>query len=226
MYQNPRRLRRPEERVGNVTNADLPPPAPHDNESSLVARLRARDPSLFNQLTESWHASMRSVALNFVRSPEDAEEVIQETWLAALSGLDRFECRSAFKTWLFRILVNRARSRGKREHRVIPFSALALSGSDVDQNSAGGQDTVASWTDVPSGAPDPEQTVLATELRDLLESAVNSLPRVQRLVISLRDIEGWSAEEVCGALQITPVNQRVLLHRARMRVRELLAPYF
>lgn len=225
MYQNPRRLRRPEERVGNVTNADLPPPAPHDNESSLVARLRARDPSLFNQLAESWHASMLRVALDFVRSREDAEEVIQETWLAALSGLDRFQGRSAFKTWLFRILIYRARSRGKREHRVIPFSALAASRSDVDQ-SAGAQDTFASWTDVASGAPDPEQTVLAAELRHLLESAVNSLPRTQRLVISLRDIEGWSAEEVCGALQITPVNQRVLLHRARMRVRELLVPYF
>ena len=226
MYQNPRRLRRPEERVGNVTNADLPPPAAYDNESSLVARLRARDPSLFNQLAESWHASMLRVALNFVRSREEAEEVIQETWLAALSGLDRFEGRSAFKTWLFRILVYRARSRAKREHRVVPFSALAPAGSDVDRVSAGVPHTAASWTDVPSGGPDPEQTVLTAELRRVLESAVNSLPRTQRLVISLRDIEGWSAEEVCAALQITPVNQRVLLHRARMRVRELLVPYF
>ena len=226
MYQNPRRLRRPEERVGNVTNADLPPPALQHDEASLVARLRARDHAVFNQLAHNLHTPMLRVALNFVRSPEEAEEVIQETWLAALSGLGRFEGRSSFKTWLFRILVNRARTRAKREHRVIPFSALPVLDDRTGESAPYLRQAADAAVDVASGAADPEQQVLDDELRAVLETAVNSLPRVQRLVISLRDIEGWSSEEVCQLLKLTPANQRVVLHRARMRVRELLAPYF
>ncbi len=226
MYHNPRRLRRPEERVGNLTNADLPPPTWHDDEASLVARLRARDHAIFNQLAHNFYAPMLRVAMNFVRSPEEAEEVIQETWLAALSGLDRFEGRSSFKTWLFRILINRARTRAKRENRVVPFSALPVSDDTGGGSMPYFRPASSGAVDIVSRAADPEQQVLAGELRAVLEKAVNSLPRVQRLVISLRDIEGWSSEEVCELLKLTPANQRVVLHRARLRVREMVRSYF
>lgn len=198
MYHNPRRLRRPEERVGNVTNADLPPP----------------DSAAFTELHDRYYPSMLRVARSFVRSREEAEEVIQETWLAALSGLDRFAGRSSFRTWLFRILINRARTRGKRENRMVTFSALAP-GDDEDRW----------WEAAASPEANPEQDVLALELRTVLEAAVSALPRTQQLVITLRDIEGWSAQEVCDALDLSPANQRVLLHRARMKVREQLLPY-
>ena len=210
MYQNPRRLRRPEERVGNLTNADLPPPTHvgvHD--AALVEGIRNRDERAFQHLLDRYYSSMLRVASAFVRTPDEAEEVVQETWLAVLSGIDRFEGRSAFKTWLFRILVNRARSRAKREARSIPFSALPVA-----------------FEESHPGADSSEQEVLDAELRALLEKAVASLPRVQRLVISMRDVEGWSGPEVCSALGLSESNQRVLLHRARMKVREHLAPYF
>ena len=210
MYQNPRRLRRPEERVGNVTNADLPPPAlSRMADAVLVQLIRNRDERAFQQVLDRYYSSMLRVASAFVRTTDEAEEVVQETWLAVLSGIDSFEGRSSFKTWLFRILINRARSRARREARSIPFSALPLA-----------------FEDSFPGAASPEQDVLAAEVRALLESAIASLPRAQRLVISLRDVEGWSAQEVCGALALTESNQRVLLHRARMKVRAQLAPYF
>jgi RNA polymerase sigma-70 factor (ECF subfamily) len=210
MYQNPRRLRRPEERVGNVTNADLPPPARSRTEDGVLVQLiRDRDERAFQQVLDRYYSSMLRVASAFVRTRDEAEEVVQETWMAVLSGIDRFEGRSAFKTWLFRILINRARSRARREARSIPFSALPLA-----------------FEDSLPGAVSPEHDVLAAEVRALLESAIASLPRAQRQVISLRDVEGWSAQEVCGALALTESNQRVLLHRARMKVRDQLAPYF
>jgi RNA polymerase sigma-70 factor (ECF subfamily) len=160
---------------------------------------------------------MLRVALNFVRSPEEAEEVIQETWIAALAGIDKFEGRASFKTWLFRILINRARTRAKREARSIPLSALA----PADAVSA----IVPHDLSHSARQPDPEQELMNDELRLFIERAVASLPRPQRVVISLRDIEGWSAQETCAALRISAGHQRVLLHRARMRVRELLMPY-
>jgi RNA polymerase sigma-70 factor (ECF subfamily) len=198
MYQNPRRLRRPEERVGTFTNADLPPP----------------DEAGFRELHDRYYPAMLRVARSFVRSPEEAEEVIQETWIAALSGIDRFEGRSSFRTWLFRILVNRARTRGKRESRMVPFSTLASDDAEYRY-----------YEQTTSPAANPEEAVLDGELRGLLESAVAQLPRMQQLVISMRDIEGWSADEVCAALELSPANQRVLLHRARMKVRQQLRPY-
>ncbi len=223
MFENPRRLRRPEERVGIVTNADLPPPMVRDEDSNLVARIRARDESAFAQLLDRYHVAMARVARMYVRSPEEAEEVIQDTWIAVLSGIDRFEGRSAFKTWLFRILINRARTRAKREARSIPLSALS-SEEHADRATPVIELEPYSWAhSVP--AADPEQAVLDGELRAVLDRAVNTLPDQQRAVISLRDIEGWPADEVCAALNISDGNQRVLLHRARLRVREALSPY-
>ncbi|HET9441353.1 MAG TPA: sigma-70 family RNA polymerase sigma factor [Longimicrobiales bacterium] len=216
MYQNPRRLRRPEERVGTVTNADLPPPATaNEHETALVQRLRARDDATFQKLHDDYYSAMLRVARNFVRSREEAEEVIQETWIAVVSGIGRFEGRSTFKTWLFRILMNRARARAKREARMVPFSSFSSDLADGNLHVA----------DARAGS-DPEQAVLERELRERIERAVASLPRMQNLVLSLRDIEGWPSEEVCRTLAITDSNQRVLLHRARMKVREQLLPYF
>jgi RNA polymerase sigma-70 factor (ECF subfamily) len=208
VYQNPRRLRRPEERVGNVTNADLPPPAGANDSHLLAHRLRARDEAAFRQLFHQLYPAMLRVARSFVRTIDEAEEVIQETWLAVLHGIDRFEGRSSLKTWIFRILVNRARTRARREARTVAFFALPAGSDDFAATTVG-----------------PEQAAIDNELRLVLERAVASLPRVQRRVISLRDIEGWSADEVCEALDLSPANQRVVLHRARMRVREMLAPY-
>lgn len=223
MFDNPRRLRRPEERVGNVTNADLPPPALLQDDAFLTARIRARDESVFEQLFDRYYPAMLRVAIAYVRSAEEAEEVIQETWIAVLAGIHKFEARSSFKTWMFRILINRARSRAKREARSIPWSAISAEpGADGIADVA----APAAWAPAHAqAAASPEQAVLDGELHAVVERAVASLPRLQRMVIALRDIEGWSAEEVCASLNITAGNQRVLLHRARMRVRELISPY-
>jgi RNA polymerase sigma-70 factor (ECF subfamily) len=148
------------------------------------------------------------MAMQFVQRPEEAEEVVQETWIAVLAGIDRFEGRSAFKTWLFRILINLARTRAKREARAIPFSAL----SSTDQ--------VRVEDEFKCTGPTHD-----TELSAVLERGIRSLPRTQRIVISLRDVEGWTAREVCNVLNMSSVSQRVTLHRARMRMRELISPY-
>jgi RNA polymerase sigma-70 factor (ECF subfamily) len=215
VYDNPRRLRRPEERVGQLTNADLPPPAAHnaDQDTALLAGLRARDDAAFGQLIDRYYSPMLRLATSFVRSRDEAEEVIQDTWLAVLAGIDGFQGKSSFRTWLFRILVNRARARGKREARMIPLSATA---ADVD-----------SALPVFASAPvrSPEHELLGAELRAAIAAAIDGLPPEQRRVITLRDVEGWSAPEVCAALDLTPGNQRVVLHRARLHVRTALQPY-
>jgi RNA polymerase sigma-70 factor (ECF subfamily) len=217
MYQNPRRLRRPEERVGTVTNADLPPPfALTDEDSSLVQRLRTRDDSAFQQVFDRYYSSMLRVAATFVRTPDEAHEVIQETWIAVMESIDEFQGRASFRTWLFRILINRARTRAQREARVIAFSTLGIDAA---------VEAAAPWPGVEPARNDPEQMLLNSELRARLEAALQGLPRSQRLVISLRDVEGWSAREVCAALGLSASNQRVLLHRARLHVRAALRPY-
>ncbi len=223
MYQNPRRLRQPEERVGHLTNAALPPPAADFADTDLVARMRARDETVFQQLIHRYYSSMLRVAANFVRSTDEAEEVIQETWIAVMKGIDRFQGRSSLQTWIFRILINRARTRARREARVIPFGALAP--AHVDEHAARFEDVATAWPGTGSLAPDPEQMLLNAELRALLEQAIAKLPRKQRLVISLRDVEGWTADEVCHALGVNDSNQRVLLHRARLKVRAAIAGY-
>jgi RNA polymerase sigma-70 factor (ECF subfamily) len=209
MYDNPRRLRRPEERVGQLTNADLPPPAAAhaDVDAALIAELRARDERAFEQLVDRYYASMLRVATGFVRSREEAEEVIQETWIAVFSGIHRFEGKSTFRTWLFRILVNRARTRARREARTVPFSAI---GDPLDAEPAPG---------------DASERVLNRELRAAIAAALQTLPADQRTVVTLRDVEAWTAGEVCDALEISAANQRVLLHRGRVRMRAALLPY-
>ena len=162
------------------------------------------------------------MARSFVRSEAVAEEVVQDTWLAVVRGLDAFEERSSLKTWIFNILVNRARTRAVREARTVPFSTLAAEaeGPTVDPSRFGADDM---WAAPPRRlATDPEHRLLAQELRGELLAAVGALPDGQRGVIALRDLAGLPSEEVCELLDLTPGNQRVLLHRARARVRTAL----
>ena len=201
---------------------------PHD--SQLVAALRAGDEATFVQVVREWHPSMLRVAQIFVPSRAIAEDVVQETWLRVLGALDRFEGRSSLKTWVFRILVNTAKTRAQREGRVLPFSALNNPGripeAAVDPDRFRPEDDErypGHWSSPPRELP--EERLLAAETRQLIAAAIDSLPATQAAVIRLRDVDGWSSEEVRNALDISEVNQRVLLHRARAKVRRALEDY-
>jgi RNA polymerase sigma-70 factor, ECF subfamily len=172
---------------------------------------------------------MLRIALLYVSSRAVAEEVVQETWLAVLTGIERFEGRSTLKTWLFRILTNKAKTRGQREGRTVPFSALAADGDEgetaveVDRFLGPGHRGAWGWAAPPRGVP--EERLLAAEARERIEEAIAALPPAQRAVITLRDVEGLSAEEACNVLGLTETNQRVLLHRARSKVRAAFERY-
>lgn len=205
-----------------------PPPV---DEEALVAALRAGDETAFSELVRRNNASLLRLARAFVPSQAVAEEVVQETWLAVIQGIDRFEQRSSVRHWLFRILVNRARTRGVRERRSVPFSALASaegserdSGVDADSFFAPGHPLAGRWS-APPGAwtTSPEDALLAKETREVIARAIDRLPRAQGAVLTLRDVTGMGAEEVCRVLGINDGNQRVLLHRGRQVVRAALA---
>jgi len=200
------------------------------DEQILVA-LKRGDESAFCQLVERHQSLMLRVARRYVRSAAVAEDVVQETWLGVLSGLDRFEGRASLKTWIFRILTNRAITRAEREGRALPFSSVAGDDADPavdpdrfrpegDQWPGGWKSFPASWDGL------PEERLLARETLALVGAAIAALPERQHVVILMRDIEGWSAGEVCEALAISEANQRVLLHRARSKVRRSLEAYF
>ena len=195
------------------------------SEAQLVAALRAGDQEAFRKLIEMYHAMLVRVARMYVSNQATAEDVAAETWLAVLEGIDRFEGRSSLKTWLFRILTNRAKTRGIREGRSLPFSALEPDEPAVDADRFHGADHnwPGHWAAAPAGFP--EERLLAAETRDVIERTIAALPPTQRAVISLRDVEGWSADEVCNALTLSETNQRVLLHRARAAVRAALEQY-
>ena len=173
------------------------------------------------------YSALVRLALSFVRSRSVAEEVVQETWMAVLTGLAKFEGRSALKTWIFRILINRAKSRGVKEARSLPFSALGDE-DDPDHNvDAERFNQEGAWSEPPEAWDDgvPERLLLQKELREVMEAAIEKLPQNQRSVVTLRDLEGWSSADVCNVLELTETNQRVLLHRARARVRAALERY-
>ncbi len=203
--------------------------APAD-EQALLASLRRGEERAFAQLVERYHAPLLRLANFYVPSRAVAEEVVQETWLGVLRGLHAFEGRSSLKTWIFRILTNRAKTRGERESRSIPFSALA------DLNEGAGPAVEAErfrppddpqwpghWSQPPQPwNQSPEKLLLSSETCKIIQKAIETLPPAQREVITLRDIEQWNSEEVCNALGISETNQRVLLHRARSSVRRAL----
>jgi RNA polymerase sigma-70 factor, ECF subfamily len=200
-------------------------------EEALVARLQAGDEAAFRELVTRHDRAMRRLALSYVHSPGAADEVVQETWLAVIRGLARFERRSSLKTWIFRILVNRAQTRGARERRVVPFSALGPADDDPavdpDRFLPPGHPVAGYWSATPARFFElPEERLLAAEAAGLIAQAIAGLPARQRQVIELRDVEGWESAEVCESLGLSPENQRVLLHRARSAVRAILEEYF
>ena len=203
-----------------------------DDDAALAAGLRAGDEDAFATLVDRHGPAMIRVALAYVPSRAVAEEVVQETWIAVLRGIDAFEGRSSLKTWIFRILANVAMRGGSRERRSVPFAALAAAedtdGPAVDADRFLPDDAPlfpGHWVVMPTRWPTPEEGLLAGETRDVIAAAIDALPKAQRTVIALRDIEGWSAEEVCAALEIADGNQRILLHRARSRVRTAIEDY-
>jgi RNA polymerase sigma-70 factor (ECF subfamily) len=208
------------------------PTAPHaagEADRHLLAALRRGDEVAFRVVVERHHAGMVRVARGFVPTQAVAEEVAQEAWLGVLDGLTRFEGRSSLRTWIFSILVKRAKTRGERERRTIPFSALARRETDgeepaVDPDRFLGLDDrwAGHWACAPKRFEEPAEWLAADETRAVVRAAVDELPPAQRTVISLRDLEGWDASEVCALLGISDGNQRVLLHRARAKVRAAL----
>ncbi len=201
-------------------------------DHELIARLRAGDETTFAQLVEHYNASMVRIAAIYVNEFAVAEEVVQDTWIAVLKGLDRFEGRSSFKTWIFTILSNRAKTRATRESRYVP---LELSDEPDDSDSGmphfhpPNTPYAGSWAD--GSIPHiwesvPETQLLGQETRSIIFRTIEALSPNQQQVIRLRDVDGFSAEEVCNMLQLSESNQRVLLHRARERVRQALDSYF
>jgi RNA polymerase sigma-70 factor (ECF subfamily) len=201
---------------------------PHVAE--LVARLRDKDEAAFALVLDAWSGGMARVARSIVSTHASADEVVQDTWLAVIQGIRTFEARSSLKTWVYRILVNTAKRRAMREGRHVSWSLVP--GEDerptVDPTRFGGPDDQfpGHWRAFPAPWPSPEQDTLAGEVHAQVEAALAGLPERQRVVITLRDVEGYSSEEVCSILQISAANQRVLLHRARAFVRGKLEEYF
>jgi RNA polymerase sigma-70 factor (ECF subfamily) len=201
------------------------------DEAELLARLRGGDEQAFEALVERYYGAMIAVARTYVSSRAVAEEVVQDAWIGVLKGLDRFEGRSSLRTWILRIVANTAMRRGGAEARTVPFSSLAREGEEAAVDPArfrGPEDGFPGhWKAYPSDWSSlPEETVLGRETLAVVTRAIDGLPVSQRTVITLRDIQGCSAEEVCTALEIAPAHQRVLLHRARSRVRAALEGHF
>jgi len=201
-------------------------------DDELLVRLRAGDAAAFAAIVDEWSPVMLSVARRFVHDRQAAEDVVQDTWLGVMSGLARFEGRSSVRSWVFSILINRAKTRGSRDARVLcsaRLTGLEPSGPTVDPVRFQGADGAypGHWTS--AGAPrpwdQPERQVLAHELGALIDRALDELPERQRLVVQLRDVQGMSAEEACAALGLSPGNQRVLLHRGRAALRAALEGY-
>jgi RNA polymerase sigma-70 factor (ECF subfamily) len=203
--------------------------APVDPDAALLARLREGDEEAFRTLVAEHGPFLMRLVMMHVPSRAIAEEVVQETWLAALKGLDRFEGRSMLRTWLASIALNKARTRGTREGRIVPFALLRRryeegGGPALDPDRFQGRrgERPGWWASPPVAWDDPQSQLEANETRDVMLKAIRDLPPRQREVITLRDISGWDAEEVRNALDLSETNQRVLLHRARSKVREAL----
>ena len=203
-------------------------------ESALLDALRRGDEDAFARLVGEHHASLRRVARLYVANAAIADEVVQDTWLGVIRGIWAFEGRSSLKTWIFRILVNRARTRAVRESRSAPFTGTLSTESGAEpepwvspEHPLSGDGSPGHWARPPRDpASSPERSLLTKELRERLRTVIDALPSNLRIVLWLRDVEGWSSEEVCHALAIQETNQRVLLHRARSRARAALEPYF
>jgi len=207
--------------------------SPFADDGALAAALRAGDEAAFAWLVDRYDGSLRRLARTYVSTPSVADEVVQDTWLAVIKGIDGFQGRSSVSTWIYRILANIARTRGVREQRTVPFSSAAGAleegdGPAVDPDRFRPRGFAAGhWSAPPTPWDDePERRLASRETLGAVEAAIALLPPAQREVITLRDVEGWTAEEVCNALDLTETNQRVLLHRARSKVRGALEVHF
>jgi RNA polymerase sigma-70 factor, ECF subfamily len=206
----------------------------HDDEDGrLIAALCRGDADAFATLVDRHSRAMIRVAMAYVPTRAAAEDAVQETWIAVMRGIDGFEGRSSLKTWIFRILTNVAMRSGARERRSMPFSALAEAEDSSEPSvdparflPADHQLFPGHWALMPVRWPTPEEGLLAGETRAVIAAAIAELPLAQRTVIALRDVEGWSSEDVCEALEISAGNQRILLHRARSRVRNAIEAYY
>ena len=204
-----------------------------NTDRELVQALRDGDEEAFNSLVDLYHAGLVRLAQTYVRSEAIAEEVVQETWMAVLESIQRFEGRSSLKTWLFQILTNRAKTRGIRESRYVPFSSATNAGDQEEGNATEPEQFHSSghltgqWVIAPTTWDEntPERLLLSKEGLAQIEKAIDTLPTNLREVMILRDIEGIDSEEICQMLKITATNQRVLLHRARSKVRKVLSQY-
>ena len=201
-----------------------------EQESALVAALRSGDEAAFATLVDQYTPSMLRVARGYVPSHEIAEEVVQETWIALVKGIAKFEGRSSLRTWLFAVMINIAKARGIRERRDTDAAIAAFTGGTVDpaRFRAGDDPWPGHWkdNDEPSPFPDtPEGSVLGDELVAAARRALDQLPERQKMVVTLRDMLGFDSDEVCELLDISVANQRVLLHRGRAVVRRALEAY-
>jgi RNA polymerase sigma-70 factor (ECF subfamily) len=206
-----------------------------DPDAMLVERLRAGEQAAFAELVTRYSGAVLRLARVYVPSAAVAEEVVQETWIGMLRGLERFERRSSFRTWLFQIALNQARTRGERERRTIPFASLADREVADDAPAVDAERFLGAdherwphhWATPPQRWDEsPDRHAESAETLAHVREAIERLPPAQRVVITLRDVYGWESGEVCNALDLTETNQRVLLHRARSRVRAELESYF
>jgi RNA polymerase sigma-70 factor (ECF subfamily) len=204
------------------------------SDTRLIGSLKAGDERAFASLVDEHSSSLLRVARAHVGSRAVAEEVVQETWLAVIKGLDRFEGRSSLKTWIFSILTNIANTRGQRERRSLPFSSLNGTapegeGGVVDADRFFPPDHSrypGHWSLGPATWQTPEDGLVSGETRQVILDAIEQLPPAQRTVVTLRDVEGWPPDEICDVLDVSEGNQRVLLHRGRAKVRTALERYF
>jgi RNA polymerase sigma-70 factor (ECF subfamily) len=212
---------------------DTPSRAATQQDLALVEALRAGDETAFMMLVERYQPAMLRIARMYVSTRAVAEDVVQDAWVGVLKGLDRFEGRSSLRTWIFRILVNTAKTRGQREARSVPFSSVWAADPEVEPSvepdrflSLGHPGPPGRWAEPPAGwASTPEERLLSKETLAEVSRAIDALPPNQREVITMRDVLGWTSADVRNALDISETNQRVLLHRARAKVRRALEGY-
>jgi RNA polymerase sigma-70 factor (ECF subfamily) len=208
---------------------------PLPSDDAVVARLRAGDEAMFALMLDTWSPGLRRMARAHLSTEASADEVLQDTWIAVIQGLDRFEGRSTLRTWVYRILVNTAKTRAVREARTVPSAELfdirltaADTGPTVDPARFRGADDpfAGGWLNPPAAWPAPENAAIAKEIREQIALALARLPERQRTVVALRDVDGWSSEEVCEIMGISAGNLRILLHRGRAALRAGLEQYF
>jgi RNA polymerase sigma-70 factor (ECF subfamily) len=224
--------------VRSMPEADSQSPGPAlPADDVVVEALRCGDEDMFAALLTAWSPGMLQVARAYVADEHAAEDVVQDAWVGVLRGIDKFEARSALRTWVYRIVINRAKTRGVNDARTVPMTSLTTAKEDFDptvdpggplggpRGGSRGADEAVALPRTPVAWPSPEGEILALEVHQHIERALDSLPLRQRVVITLRDMQGYSSDEVCAILEITAANQRVLLHRARASLRGTLDRY-